>query len=268
MLSYLVNAWLKRRSRGGGQSGDHGNGHVKHPKLSFAALVVAMLPGTALAQGYCPAYSTAARVITTLPYTVGSGDYCSLLIFNPPQSLGVVTLPVPGTAFVPTGYTMQIKNGSASSSFSLAVQQNPLTFYTPLLDMASTMPTIPPGGTFELFNNGTDWFTSSGFNTGAGPLFVTGLTLNSPALGFTTGLTLDTSGNLRYTSPAFAGQTLYVAVTNPSTNLSLTQTRFATAPSFVNGACTNAPIGAKGNGPQEWLVLTDPLGYTHSIPMC
>src|ERR1700723_2932355 len=74
----------------------------------LAALILA--PIVAQAQGYCPAGSTQARLITGTTYKIGQTDLCQLLVFNNASAVAV-SLPAPGTA-----------GGFQSGFFNVAIQ--------------------------------------------------------------------------------------------------------------------------------------------------
>ena len=71
----------------------------------FVAVLLLMAIGGSrplLAQGFCPAESQHAKVISGTTYSIGQADYCNVLTFTSASPVAA-TLPAPGTA---GGYTL------------------------------------------------------------------------------------------------------------------------------------------------------------------
>lgn len=175
------------------------------------ALALVLFPFAAFAQGFCPAGSTQARVITGTSYTVGQTDVCQMLVFNNASSIAV-TLPAPGTA---GGYL------AGSFNFQIQVIGAGTVTVTPSAPFLGATPTINGQTTAQLQSNqgatfyvGTDGNYYANATLGGGSVGPESFTTVTWGVGSTVGGTL-TGGSSAATVASTGGPLLLDA---PSTN--------------------------------------------------
>ncbi len=126
-----------------------------------AALIALAFAPAAFAQGVCPAnsFGQASAPITTLPYTLGQGDFCLTKVFNSSGS-GVVTLPAPGTAggFFPNFNVQLFNYGAGTLTLTPAT---PFSGAAPTINGAATIALAKGQGATLAIGTDGNWYANT-----------------------------------------------------------------------------------------------------------